>query len=430
MIAIAGSKGGCGKSTVTLGLAEAFARSDTPALAIDADRQLPNLHVVTELEREPTLASVDENTDVREIAQQHPREPNVGVVPAPKSSEAFEFDRVSEFLSTDGIQVLIDCPSGAGPSVVDPIRQAEGLIVVASGTVRSLEAAETTVEMARRLGVPIYGAVLNKCDEIPDQAARWDGVPILGCIPQRTTPLVNDDVAAAFDDVVDRLASQSPTDRAPPEYADGRLPTGVDAVDRQLGGGVEPGSIVAVVADPASHGEHLLHRATGVRGTLYLSTERGRATVRRALESSAAAAGTPTVRQVSGESAFEEATSLIGKLPHAANLIVDPVDPFERRDRAAYVSFLDTLDERMAETESVAILHCLEETPNRSATLHAADAVFELETVAPGAGTDVEHYLSVPKYRPDPSVTGTIELALEDGRTVAPIESPPGTDRE
>ena len=428
MIAIAGSKGGCGTSTVTLGLAEAFARSDTPALAIDADRQLPNLHVMTDLEREPTLADVDGDADVREVAQVHPREPHVGILPAPTSSQAFEFDRLDEHVPTDGMQVLIDCPSGAGPDVVDPLGQADGVVVVASDTERSLAAAETTVEMARRLGVPVYGAVLNTCREVPERAAHWDGVPLLGCIPDRPSPLIDDDVAAAFDDVVERLAAQSPTDRAPPAYADGRLPIGTDAIDRRLGGGLEPGTIVAYVADPASQGEYVLHRATGVRGTLYLSTDRTRKTVRRELDSSGVATGTPTIRRVSEDDVLADVPSLIGKLPDAANLIVDPVDALERRDRSAYVSVLDDLKERMAETDSIAVLYCLDETENRSATLRAADVVFELETDAPGVGTDVEHSLLVRKYRPDPSVTGTIDLEFDDARSVEPIESPPGAD--
>lgn len=429
MIAIAGSKGGCGKSTATLGLAEAFARAETPALAVDADRQLPNLHVMTDLDREPTLAELERGIDARDLAQQHPRSSAVGVLPAPTSSQPFEFGSLGEHLDLDGVQVLIDCPSGAGPDVVDPLSQADGVLVVSSRTERSLTAAETTIEMARRLGVPVYGAVLNRCTEIPERAARWEGVPLLGCVPERPSPLLNDDVAAAFDRIVEQLAAQSPTDRAPPAYAGDRLPTGTDALDRRLGGGLPPGSVVALVADPGSQAEHVLYRATGVRGTLYVSTERSRANVRRAIESASTPAGTPTIRRVAGEGAIEEAIDLIGKLPDAANVIVDPVDELERRDRSAYVSFLDELADRTAETDGIAILHCLDDDPrNRSATLRAADAVFELERVAPGVGVDAEHYLAVTKYRPDAAFTGTIALEFADDGRVRPIESPPRSD--
>lgn len=192
MIAIAGAKGGCGKSTVTLGLAEAFARADTPALAIDADRQLPNLHVMADINREPTVADLGRGADVRSIARQHPRTPNVGVLPAPTSSETFEYGSLGDALDADGIRVLLDCPSGAGPDVVDPLSQAEGVIVVTTDTGRSLTAAETTIEMARRLDVSVFGAVLTRCSEPPKRASRWEGVPLLGCVPDRPSPLVSD----------------------------------------------------------------------------------------------------------------------------------------------------------------------------------------------------------------------------------------------
>ena len=437
MIAIAGSKGGCGKSTVALGLAAAFAGTETPAVTIDADRQLPNLHVMADCDREPTVADLARESEsgpgLREVAQQHPREPNVGIVPAPTSSQAFEFDAIDEVVDIDGVQVLVDCPSGAGPDVVEPLEQAEGAIVVASNADRSLEAAETTIDMARRLDVPIYGAILNKCAEVPPRATRWDGVPILGCVPERPSPLVNDEVAAAFDDIVAQLRTQSPTDRAPPAYAGDRLPLGTDAIDRRLGGGLPAGSVVALVADPASQAEQLLYRATGTRGTLYLSTEQTRTTVQRALESVAAESGTPTIRRVAGDDALEEATSLIGKLPSAANLVVDPVDELERRDRAAYVSFLETLAVRTSETDGLAILHCHDprdrDAPaNRAATLRAVDAVFELETVAPDDESDVERSLAVPKYRPDAGVGEPIPLEFGRDRNAGPIESPPGSD--
>ncbi|THE66034.1 chromosome partitioning protein [Salinadaptatus halalkaliphilus] len=435
MIAIAGSKGGCGTSTVTLGLAEAFSRVEAPVLAVDADRQLPNLHVVTDLERTPTLAALENDTDLRTIAQQHPREPLAGVVPAPKPEQAVGFETLASKLDHDGPEVLLDCPSGAGPDVVDPLGQAAGVIVVAGSTERSLAATETTIEMARRLGTPVYGAVLNRCTEIPERALAWDGVPLLGCVPERPSPLVNDEVASAFDDIVTALQNQSPTDRAPPEYAGELLPIGTDELDYRLGGGVPPGSLVAFVADPASQAEQVLYRATGVRGTLYLSSERTRANVRRAIESSTVATAVPTVRRVAGEDALEEALALIDKLPDAANVIVDPIDAFERRDRAAYVSFLEACKERVVETESVAIVHCLtDDPPHRSATLRAADAVFELKTAAGQSSDDTTrvgtgaYSLSIPKYRPGTAVTDGVIIDLDSGPMSAPVQSPLESD--
>ncbi len=413
MIAIAGSKGGCGTSTVTLGLAGAFARAGTPTLAVDADRQLPNLHVMTGLDREPTVAALENGADLREVSQPHPETPNVAVLTAPTPDQAVEYGRLGDRLDLEGVRALVDCPSGAGPDVADPLSGADGAVVVATGTDRGLEAAETTVELARRLGVPIYGTVFNRCSGIPDRA-ELAGVPPLGHVPERPSPLSNAEVATALDAVAGRIASRNPVRPRPSDGYD-RVPTGTEPLDDHLDGGLPPGSLVALVADPASGAERLLHRLTGVRGTLYLSTGRSSSAVSRAVGTTPGS-GTPTVRRVVGEDATGDALGLIGKLPDAANLIVDPVDPLERRDRGTYVRFLDAVVDRLTETDGLAVVHCLETTANRSATLRAADAVFQV---------DADGRLSISKYRPDADAVGAVELGFADRVPPAP-SSPAG----
>lgn len=428
MIAIAGSKGGCGTSTVTLGLAEAFARADTPAVAIDADRQLPNLHVLADCERSPTIADIEDGADVTTVAQRHPQMASVGIVPAPRAGQAFDFDALADEAAPEGVQMLLDCPSGAGPDVVDPLERATGVIVVTTATERSLEAAETTLEMARRLRIPVYGVVCNQCSAPPARVGRWEGVPVLGCVPERPSPLSSEDVAAAFDDLVSALAAQSPTDRASATSVGDALPTGTTELDAELGGGFPPGSVVALVAAPASQAEHLLYRATAVRGTLYLSTDRTRETVRHAIDRASSGGGTPTIRRVTGDDALAAARTLVDKLPDGANVLVDPVDELERRDRADYVQFLEALKSRTVETAGLAILHCLRGGPaNRTATLRVADAVVELETVAPDVDADPAHYLRLRKYRPDAGRTATVEVDFTP-KSGGPIESPRRTD--
>ncbi|ELY55866.1 DUF7125 family protein [Natronolimnohabitans innermongolicus] len=421
MIAIAGAKGGCGKTTTTLGLAEAFGRTGTPALAVDADRQLPNLHVRGEVDREPTLAAVDGSDDLVQVAQKNPRAPNVGLLPAPKSSEQVDLAEALERLTLDSVQVLVDCPSGAGPDAVDPLSVADGVIVVTTDDERSLEAAETTIEMASRLGVPVLGVVGNRCSSVPDAVDSWVDVPVLGVVPDVEAPRSNEDARAAYDEIVSALQTKNATSRTPPEYADELLATGVDALDRRLGGGVRPGSVVALTADPASQGEQLLYQLTAVRGTLYVTTCRSERGVDRAIESSTLETGSPTIRRVDRTSPFDQLRTVLGKLPDGANLIVDVADTLERQDRDAYVEFLNDLEERMVETNSVAVLYCTQtaSTPaNRDITTHVADIVFDLEATVPVTGADVEHYLSVPKHRTDCGFSETIELAF-DGATDA-----------
>lgn len=195
----------------------------------------------------------------------------------------------------------------------------------------------------------------------------------------------------------------------------GRLETGIDVLDRKLDGGLPPGCVVAFTADPASQSELLLYELTAARGTLYISTQRSDTAVRHAVESSMARVGSPTVRRIDDENPVEEARRLIGALPEGANLIVDPMDVLERADRMTYVDFLNDLKDRMLETRSIAILHCLKsdvQPENRPTTEHVADAVFDLRTRI--GATELENFLTIPKYRRGGAPTETIKLQLSE----------------
>ncbi|ELZ23051.1 chromosome partitioning ATPase [Haloterrigena salina JCM 13891] len=417
MIAIAGAKGGCGKTTTTLGLAEAFGRGGTPALAVDADRQLPNLHVRGGIDREPTLAAARGEDDVLQVAQKDPRSSNVALLPAPKSSAQLDTETALDGLAPDSVQLLIDCPSGAGPDVVDPLSVADGVIVVTTADDRSLDAAETTVEMTNRLGVPVLGAIVNRSSDVPDTVRSWVDVPVLGVVSEVDDPLSADDSRAVYDEIVRTLQTKNATARTPPASADELLGTGVDALDRRLGGGVPPGTVVALTADPASQSEQFLYQTTAARGSLYVTTRRSERNVDRAIEASTLETGTPTVRRIDGEGAapFDRFREFLDKLPDGANLLVDTASALERRDREAYVAFMNDLKDGMVETDGVAVLHCPTRTvpENREITTHFADVVLELETVSSGADADVEHYLSVPKHRADCGFSETIELRFD-----------------
>ncbi|WIV66439.1 RAD55 family ATPase [Natrialbaceae archaeon AArc-T1-2] len=196
---------------------------------------------------------------------------------------------------------------------------------------------------------------------------------------------------------------------------EGRLQTGINVLDRKLDGGIPPGCIVAYTADPASQSELLLYELTAARGTLYVTTQRSDDAVRHAIDSSMARVGSPTVRHLDSDEPLSEATRLIGALPDGANLIIDPVDVLERTDRHEYVDFLNTLKDRMLETGSLAFLHCLKsdaEPENRPTTTHVADAVFDLRTTV--GATELENFLTIPKYRRGGAPSETIKLELSE----------------
>ncbi|MFT4949913.1 MAG: KaiC/GvpD/RAD55 family RecA-like ATPase [Natronomonas sp.] len=195
-----------------------------------------------------------------------------------------------------------------------------------------------------------------------------------------------------------------------------RLRTGIDVLDRKLGGGLPAGSVVALVAEPASQAELLLYELTAARGTLWLSLNRTAAAVSASLENTPAETGDPTVRYVSGEAPLENAGKLVSALPKSSNLIVDPLDVLERQEPTTrFRSFINDLRNHCFNTDSLAVLHCLEgrDVPTaRDTTEHFADVVFRLRTDT--ARDEVENRLAVPKFRGGRAPTDVIKLDLVD----------------
>jgi KaiC/GvpD/RAD55 family RecA-like ATPase len=192
-----------------------------------------------------------------------------------------------------------------------------------------------------------------------------------------------------------------------------RLDTGISALDRELDGGIPPGSIVSLAAAPASQAELFLYELTAARKTLYLSLDRTSDAVANSIDDAPAATGDPTVRDVTGDAPLDNASKLIAALPESSNLIVDPIDVLERSDPARYRNFLNELQNHIYNTGGLALLHCLDgrNVPQlRDTTEHMADVVFELETRV--KGDRIENRLAVPKFRGGRALSDVIKLDL------------------
>ncbi|SNZ05184.1 RecA-superfamily ATPase, KaiC/GvpD/RAD55 family [Natronoarchaeum philippinense] len=197
--------------------------------------------------------------------------------------------------------------------------------------------------------------------------------------------------------------------------------TGIDLLDRHLGGGIPAGSVVALTAPPASQSELLLYELVGRRRTLYLSAERTADDVRSVLdEQTSDAAGRASdaewhVRETRGDDQIDRATRLLRSLADDALVIVDPVDALERSDRRRYRRFLAELRDEMEASGGVAVLHCLDgrdAPPLRDVTEYMADVVFDLSTEV--QQETVRTRLRVPKFRNGAAPTDVIRLQLTD----------------
>lgn len=198
-------------------------------------------------------------------------------------------------------------------------------------------------------------------------------------------------------------------------FKQARLPTGIDALDRQLDGGLPGGTVLAFTAPPASQSELLLYELCATRETLYLTTDRADHAVADALRRSAVPMESPQIQYVDSSAPLDDAARIARDVGEGMNLIIDPVDTLERAERGRYSRFLNELQNHMHNTGSIAALHCLrgnDVPPLRTTTEHLADVVFDLSVTR--AGAELETRLAVPKFRGGEALRETIKLELAD----------------
>lgn len=205
MLAIAGGKGGCGKTTTTVGLGWAFAREELSPLVVDADHEMPDVHVLADISPEPGLSQLERGRHPSEVARPSPVHRRLSVLPAGRA----DLDEVASALFSlrDWHDpTLVDCPAGAGQDVAVPLRAAEWTLLVTSPRTESLRDTIKTAAMARTLGAEPLGVVT-----VAPSPQEWDDemrerdverlfeCPFLGHVPDGgTAPLTAGTVQTAY----------------------------------------------------------------------------------------------------------------------------------------------------------------------------------------------------------------------------------------
>lgn len=227
-----------------------------------------------------------------------------------------------------------------------------------------------------------------------------------------------------------------------------RLSTGIAFLDEQIGGGLVPGRLVCLRTAPGSQGELLLRELATAAGARYLSTtrtedavaewlsaagsgvgiecvgtgaapRRGGDALRGWIERAAGwSAGGPVVEPaapIEAEAPIEAATAAVRSCE--GSVAIDPANPLERGEAAAYLGFLRRLRRRVRETESVAFLHAVDAGAppgGRWLTLQMADEVWAVSVDV--HNRRVEFLLTVTKSRSDEVPDRQLKLDL--GRDV------------
>jgi len=203
MIAIAGGKGGSGKTTTALGLARAFARQGEDPIVADCDVDMPDLHVRAGIDREGGIAELADGAPIERACVRSNRVPGVRLLPAGDRSHVGT--ALTELAGWHG-PVLLDCPPGIGPDATCPLRHADHSVLVTTGQPQSLSDTEITARTARELGAEVLGTVVRETSE--DSAENPDGLPLLSRVETVPAPFTHPGVRATWATVSRTLRPQ------------------------------------------------------------------------------------------------------------------------------------------------------------------------------------------------------------------------------
>lgn len=195
--------------------------------------------------------------------------------------------------------------------------------------------------------------------------------------------------------------------------------TGITPLDRQIDGGIPPGSIILLTAPPASQSEQFLYKFASPRETLYATTVRNKESVRDAIFRSPVSVGDELTIESHKDSPQNEVGKSLRRLEPESTLIVDTVDPLEENDKKDYLYFLNDVQNELQNTNSVVFLHAMKgvsKPKNRDVTKQMADVVFDLTQSV--EGDTMVTKLTVPKYRGGSIPEEAIKLNLTDGITI------------
>ncbi len=203
MIAITGGKGGVGKTTTALGLAQALGKPTQPMTVVDLDVEMPDLHLYAMVDRQPTLEALAAGRNYTRVTQTPAQGDHLRVIPAPTYGHRETIEPGLKRLPAQS--TILDCPGGAGPDVTQPLEQADSTVIVTRPGTESIEDGKKTAAMAAALGTPITAVVIIGATEVPP-AARQIESEIHHPVPAaHTQPLHDSAVQEAYRQLAQRL---------------------------------------------------------------------------------------------------------------------------------------------------------------------------------------------------------------------------------
>lgn len=202
MLAIAGGKGGCGKTTAALGIARTLARRGCDPLLVDADCDMPDLHHLAGIHRDEGLDELAEGTrPLSSVVRRPSTFPGVALLTAGQPTAVEPGLRQARAWQGP---ILVDCPAGIGPDAVSPLREADATLLVSTDERQARDDTARTARVAQQVGARPVGVLYRTL--LDDQTVtEIAGCPIIAAVGSCRTPLESPAVAQTLSNLANDL---------------------------------------------------------------------------------------------------------------------------------------------------------------------------------------------------------------------------------
>lgn len=200
MLAVAGGKGGVGKTTTAYGVAIALANQRRQPILVDADTDMPDLGTLTGVTPPPGIGDIAAGAKPERVAHPDSRGHGVSVVP---TTPGAPIDGAISSFPTHRV-VIVDCPAGASELAVTPLQAASSTLLVTTPDQESVEDTIKTAAIADAVGTDVCGVVVTHTETAPTGIGEAIGTDLVVAVPAVAgDPLV----ASSVRETYDRLAA-------------------------------------------------------------------------------------------------------------------------------------------------------------------------------------------------------------------------------